>query len=293
MVWCADNKDIAAIVHLAAQAGVRHSLVDPYCLCSVERDGPSGGAGGGAPAAAAAAPGLCQLLVGLRRQHGPAVPRDGPGGHADLGLCGDQAGRRTDEPCLCASARPAADRVCASSPSMARGGGRTWRITASPGRSSAGEPITVYDGGALRRDFTYIDDIVAGVIGCLDRPPDGELPARVLNIGNHRSEPVSTLVALLEQALGRRAIVRDGAAAGGRCGGDVRLGRRDCGADRFRAADVAGRGDSAVRGLVPGVGRDRRIKPAESALDRRRRVAYIAAPAAPDGAICLLPSWCG
>ena len=38
----------------------------------------------------------------------------------------------------------------------------------------AGEPITVYDGGPLRRDFTYIDDIVAGVVGCLDRPPAGD-----------------------------------------------------------------------------------------------------------------------
>jgi UDP-glucuronate 4-epimerase len=73
---------------------------------------------------------------------------------------------------------------------------------------AGGDPITVYDGGTPRRDFTYIDDIVAGVIGCLDRPPDGELPARVLNIGNHRSEPVSALIALLERALGRRAIVR-------------------------------------------------------------------------------------
>ena len=73
----------------------------------------------------------------------------------------------------------------------------------------AGEPITVYDGGRLKRDFTYIDDIVAGVVGCMDRPPEGELPARVLNIGNHRSEEVNTLIALLEQSLGQRAIVRD------------------------------------------------------------------------------------
>jgi UDP-glucuronate 4-epimerase len=72
----------------------------------------------------------------------------------------------------------------------------------------AGEPITVYDGGRLRRDFTYIDDIVAGIVGCLDRPPEGATP-RLLNIGNHRSEAVGTLVALLEQALGRSAIVRD------------------------------------------------------------------------------------
>jgi UDP-glucuronate 4-epimerase len=73
----------------------------------------------------------------------------------------------------------------------------------------AGEPITVYDGGRLKRDFTFIDDIVAGVVGCLERPPDGALPARILNIGNHRSEAVTTLIALLEEALGRRAILRD------------------------------------------------------------------------------------
>ena len=42
-------------------------------------------------------------------------------------------------------------------------------------------------GGRLKRDFTYIDDIVAGVLGSLDRPPTGAVPVRVLNIGNHRS----------------------------------------------------------------------------------------------------------
>ena len=61
----------------------------------------------------------------------------------------------------------------------------------------------------MRRDFTYIDDIVNGVVGCLDRPPAETVPARVLNIGNHRSEQVSTLVRLLEQALGRPAILRE------------------------------------------------------------------------------------
>jgi len=72
----------------------------------------------------------------------------------------------------------------------------------------AGEPITVYDDGRPKRDFTYIDDIVAGVIGCLDRPPPGGTP-RILNIGNHSGESVSTLIRLLEQALGRRAIVHN------------------------------------------------------------------------------------
>jgi UDP-glucuronate 4-epimerase len=72
----------------------------------------------------------------------------------------------------------------------------------------AGEPITLYDEGRLKRDFTYIDDIVAGIVGCLDRPPPADAPTRLLNIGNHRGEEVRTLVALLEQALGRKAVVQ-------------------------------------------------------------------------------------
>jgi UDP-glucuronate 4-epimerase len=74
---------------------------------------------------------------------------------------------------------------------------------------AAGEPITLYDGGRLKRDFTYIDDIVSGVIGCLERPPQAGEAARVLNIGNHRAEEVTTLVRLLEECLGRKAVVRE------------------------------------------------------------------------------------
>jgi UDP-glucuronate 4-epimerase len=71
------------------------------------------------------------------------------------------------------------------------------------------EPITVYDGGRLKRDFTYIDDIVAGVIGAMTRPPPAGEGPRVLNIGNHRSETVTRLVSLLEAELGRRAIIQN------------------------------------------------------------------------------------
>ncbi len=76
---------------------------------------------------------------------------------------------------------------------------------------AAGEPITLYDDGLLKRDFTYIDDIVTGVVACLEHPPGDVPPARVLNIGNNRAEEVRTLVALLEQELGRKAVVRSGA----------------------------------------------------------------------------------
>ncbi len=75
------------------------------------------------------------------------------------------------------------------------------------------QPITLFDGGRLKRDFTYIDDIVAGILGCLDHPPtespDGRTPSHVLNIGNHDTQPVIALVASLENALGQRAVIVD------------------------------------------------------------------------------------
>src|SRR5512141_2854561 len=70
----------------------------------------------------------------------------------------------------------------------------------------AGESIPVFNHGKMRRDFTYIDDIVAGVIACLDSPPpdDGMLnaggsvgPHRLYNIGNHRSEDLLRMIALV------------------------------------------------------------------------------------------------
>lgn len=74
---------------------------------------------------------------------------------------------------------------------------------------AAGTPITVYDEGRLKRDFTYIDDIVAGVLACLDRPPADGQPPLLFNIGNNRGELVSDLVSLLEQHLGRKAVVQN------------------------------------------------------------------------------------
>jgi UDP-glucuronate 4-epimerase len=73
----------------------------------------------------------------------------------------------------------------------------------------SGAPVTLYAGGRLKRDFTYIDDIIAGVVGALDRPPPAEEGARVLNIGNHRSETVNRLVQLLEESLGQRAVIEE------------------------------------------------------------------------------------
>ena len=69
----------------------------------------------------------------------------------------------------------------------------------------AGEPIEVFGEGHMARDFTYIDDIVDGVLGALDRPPEaGE--NRILNIGDSRPVGLMDMIGTLEGALGREAV---------------------------------------------------------------------------------------
>ncbi|HEV7997699.1 MAG TPA: SDR family NAD(P)-dependent oxidoreductase [Stellaceae bacterium] len=75
----------------------------------------------------------------------------------------------------------------------------------------AGEPIKVFNEGHMARDFTYIDDIVAGTIAAHDRAPAAgavgdEVPHRIYNLGNHRPERLLDFIAILERALGRTAI---------------------------------------------------------------------------------------
>jgi len=75
----------------------------------------------------------------------------------------------------------------------------------------AGEPIKVFNEGHMARDFTYIDDIVAGTIAAHDRAPAAgaggdEVPHRIYNLGNHRPEKLLDFIAILERALGRTAI---------------------------------------------------------------------------------------
>jgi UDP-glucuronate 4-epimerase len=70
----------------------------------------------------------------------------------------------------------------------------------------AGQPIDVYNHGNLQRDFTYIDDIVSGVVAIMDRLPPAQdgVQHRVYNIGNHRSEPLMRFIEVLSNALGQK-----------------------------------------------------------------------------------------
>ena len=72
-----------------------------------------------------------------------------------------------------------------------------------------GTTIRLNNGGRMRRDFTYIDDIVAGVLAALERPPAGARPHRLYNLGNDRSEELTRFLAIIEAAAGRRAIIEN------------------------------------------------------------------------------------
>jgi UDP-glucuronate 4-epimerase len=85
-----------------------------------------------------------------------------------------------------------------------------------------GRPIDVYGAGAMERDFTYVDDIVDGVVAALDAAPgkdpdwraeapgpgtSGVAPWRILNLGAGRREPLARYIEVLEQVLGHKAIL--------------------------------------------------------------------------------------
>jgi UDP-glucuronate 4-epimerase len=202
------NENAQAIVHLAAQAGVRHSLVDPYAYIH------SNVMGHLVILEAARRLPVLRHLVYASSSSVYGANSTLPFAEAD----------RVDAPISIYAASKRADELMSHAYAHLFGlpqtGLRFFTVYGPWGRPDMayysfaraiveGEPITLYDGGRLKRDFTYIDDIVAGVLGCLERPPPGPVPVRLLNIGNHQSETVRTLIALLEQALGRRAVIRD------------------------------------------------------------------------------------
>jgi UDP-glucuronate 4-epimerase len=85
---------------------------------------------------------------------------------------------------------------------------------------AAGEPIRLFNHGNMRRDFTYVDDVVESIERLVDRPPAGDpnyssdapdpgsssAPWRVYNIGNNNPVELLEVVRLLEEKLGKKAI---------------------------------------------------------------------------------------
>lgn len=194
-----------AIVHLAAQAGVRFSMEDPWSYVT------SNLAGHLAILELARNMQQCQHLVYASSSSVYGANTQVPFREED----------RVDTPLSLYAATKRADELMSHAYSHLYGirqtGLRFFTVYGPWGRPDMayfsfarailnGDPVTLYDGGRLRRDFTYIDDIVNGVVGALDRPPDNGRQPRILNIGNSRSEAVSEMVDLLEAALGRKAV---------------------------------------------------------------------------------------
>jgi UDP-glucuronate 4-epimerase len=202
------------IVHLAAQAGVRYSMINPYAYVTANVMGQV--------VMQELARRLADGAGGLRH-FVYASSSSVYGGNTKLPFSVED---RVDTPVSLYAATKRADELIAHAYShlhrLPSTGLRFFTVYGPWGRPDmaaylfasamlAGEEITVNNHGDMHRDFTYVDDIVAGVVAVLDRPPgdDGQgAPARVYNIGNSRSEPLMRFIAVLEQALGLKARLR-------------------------------------------------------------------------------------
>ena len=196
-----------AVVHLAAQAGVRYSLDHPYTYSHNNLHG------------------FLNVLEACRAhpvEHLVYASSSSVYGYeAQPPFSEDQ---RVDRPLSLYAATKAANELMAHSYAhlyrTPMTGLRFFTVYGPWGRPDmapvlfsrailAGRPIEVFNHGRMRRDFTHVDDIVAGVVAALDRPPvdDGAAaPMRLYNLGNHRPVELEAFIAEIERAAGRPAV---------------------------------------------------------------------------------------
>lgn len=197
---------VRRVVHLAAQAGVRYSIENPFAY---ERSNLAG-----------------HLSVIEACRHAPdfehLVYASSSSVYGDKAMGGE--GFTEDEPAMSpVSLYAATKRACelmsqsyASLYGFPQTGLRFFTVYGPWGRPDMayfsftqkilkGESIEVFGNGRMARDFTYIDDIVDGIIGALDNPPaTGE--HRVLNIGDSHPVGLMDMIETLEKAIGRDAV---------------------------------------------------------------------------------------
>jgi UDP-glucuronate 4-epimerase len=198
---------IRRVVHLAAQAGVRHSIDNPMAYVHANLVGHA-------------------VILELCRQ-APAFEHlvyasssSVYGGNTKLPFA---VADPVDRPVSLYAATKRADELMSHTYShlyrLAVTGLRFFTVYGPWGRPDmaaylfteailAGRAIKVFNHGRMKRDFTYIDDIVAGVIAALDTPPadtGAAAPARLYNIGNHKAEDLMRFIAVLEDAIGAKA----------------------------------------------------------------------------------------
>lgn len=202
------DPSIDRVVHLAAQAGVRYSITNPEAYIQANVIG------------------QFQVLEACRHQRGLkhlvyASSSSVYGGNTKLPFSVDD---KVDKPVSLYAATKGGAELMTHAYSHLFGipatGLRFFTVYGPWGRPDmsayiftrailAGQPIQVFNRGDMKRDFTYIDDIVAGILAALDRPPPGggEAPHRRYNLGNHRAEPLMRFISLIERATNHKAIV--------------------------------------------------------------------------------------
>ena len=204
----AAHHDTTHVVHLAAQAGVRYSLINPYAYIHANVMGQL--------AMLEASRGLADL-----RNFVYASSSSVYGGNTKLPFSVQD---RVDHPVSLYAATKRAGELIAECQTKLYDfpavGLRFFTVYGPWGRPDMaayiftkaifeGQPIRVFNKGDMRRDFTYIDDIVDGVLASLSSPPPeatGQARHRVYNLGNHRSEELTHFIEILEAACGREAI---------------------------------------------------------------------------------------
>lgn len=199
--------DIRRVVHLAAQAGVRHSIEKPMVYVS------SNLVGHAAVLEYCRALPDCEHLVYASSSSVYGANRELPFSEAEI----------VRSPVSLYAATKGANELMSQAYAhlfaIPQTGLRFFTVYGPWGRPDmamwiftkamfAGQPIRVFNHGDMRRDFTFIDDIVAGVLAVADRPPQAAPetpPHRVYNIGAHRSEQLMRVIDLLEEATGCKA----------------------------------------------------------------------------------------
>jgi UDP-glucuronate 4-epimerase len=209
-----DDYQLDGIVHLGAQAGVRYSLENPGAYVQSNLVGHAN---------------MLELArTRLPRHMVYASSSSVYGGNQSLPF---RVEDRVDHPLSLYAATKKADELLSESYSslyrLPLTGLRFFTVYGPWGRPDmaiwiftkalyAGEPLPLFNRGKMRRDFTYIDDIVRGVLACLDSPPvdddstkagGSHAPHALYNIGNSRSEDLMRVVELLEHATGREALL--------------------------------------------------------------------------------------
>ena len=201
------------IVHLGAQAGVRYSIDNPRAYVAANLAGH-----------------LNLLEVARHRQAAHMVYASSSSVYGGNTVLPFRVEDRVDHPVSLYAATKKADELMSETYAhlyrLPQTGLRFFTVYGPWGRPDmamwiftqkilAGETIPVFNHGRMRRDFTYVDDIVAGVVASLDNPPadDGApkaggslAPHRLYNIGNHRSEELLRMIGLIERACGREAV---------------------------------------------------------------------------------------